>query len=83
MENIQTPEGLPEIGSIWQHVERGTQYTVLGYSICCTNGLYEGEQEILYGQLSEGEPDSVYQKGVVLNRLANEFMDGRFVRMVN
>lgn len=74
---------IPVIGSVWRHQKRGTEYRVVDVTICCTNGLHEGEPTVIYEQLSEGELGSKYQKGVRMDRIVSEFMDGRFELVLN
>lgn len=58
----------PEVLSVWRHLKTNSLYTVLGVSICSTNGN-EDERAVIY--LS-------HSRKMLHHRVLSEFMDGRF-----
>lgn len=58
----------PKPLSIWYHPKTDAMYTVLGTSICSTNGN-EDERVVVYFS---------HEKLLLHHRLLSEFMDGRF-----
>lgn len=58
----------PAILTVWYHFKTAAMYTVIGTSICSTNG-HEDERAVVY--ISN-------EKHMIHHRELSEFMDGRF-----
>lgn len=59
--------------SIWSHLGTNGTYTVLGVSICSTNGERDGKEMVVVYQS--------HKTGQIFHRDINEFTDGRFRRI--
>lgn len=58
----------PKPLTVWHHPKTAADYTVLGVSVCSTNGN-EDERVVVYFS---------NEKMMLHHRLLSEFMDGRF-----